>query len=37
MEQRLTLVTLGITDLNRSREFYGRLGWRQSRRKLKDI
>ncbi len=28
MEQRLSLVTLGVTDLARAREFYERLGWR---------
>ncbi len=27
MEQRLSLVTLGVRDLARSREFYERLGW----------
>jgi catechol 2,3-dioxygenase-like lactoylglutathione lyase family enzyme len=27
MEQRLTLVTLGVTDLARSRAFYEALGW----------
>jgi catechol 2,3-dioxygenase-like lactoylglutathione lyase family enzyme len=27
MEQRLTLVTLGVTDLARSRAFYETLGW----------
>jgi predicted lactoylglutathione lyase len=30
MEQRLSIVTLGVTDLARSREFYERLGWRRS-------
>jgi len=30
MEQRVSLVTLGVRDLDRSREFYERLGWRQS-------
>ena len=28
MEQRISLVTLGVTDLRRSREFYEGLGWR---------
>lgn len=28
MQQRLSLVTLGVTDLRRAREFYERLGWR---------
>ena len=27
MEQRLSLVTLGVSDLDRSRTFYERLGW----------
>ncbi len=27
MEQRLSLVTLGVADLNRAREFYESLGW----------
>ncbi|MEO5346302.1 MAG: VOC family protein [Magnetococcus sp. YQC-9] len=30
MEQRLSLVTLGVRDLARSRAFYERLGWRPS-------
>lgn len=30
MEQRLTLITLGVTDLAASRAFYARLGWRES-------
>lgn len=25
--QRVTLITLGVTDLERSKAFYGRLGW----------
>ena len=28
MEQRLSLVTLGVADLDRARDFYERLGWR---------
>ncbi len=28
MEQRVTLITLGVTDLARSRAFYEHLGWR---------
>lgn len=28
MEQRLSLVTLGVDDLHRSRTFYEQLGWR---------
>jgi uncharacterized protein len=30
MEQRLSIVTLGVADLARSRELYERLGWRRS-------
>jgi hypothetical protein len=28
MEQRITLITLGVTDLARARRFYTALGWR---------
>jgi catechol 2,3-dioxygenase-like lactoylglutathione lyase family enzyme len=30
MEQRLSLITLGVADLARSRAFYERLGWRRA-------
>lgn len=30
MEQRISIVTLGVGDLARSRAFYARLGWRES-------
>lgn len=30
MEQRISMVTLGVLDLERSRAFYERLGWRRS-------
>jgi uncharacterized protein len=30
MEQRISIITLGVADLVRSREFYERLGWRRS-------
>lgn len=30
MEQRVSIVTLGVADLKLSREFYERLGWRRS-------
>ena len=30
MEQRVSLITLGVVDLKRSGEFYERLGWRRS-------
>jgi uncharacterized protein len=30
MEQRLSLITLGVDDLVEARAFYARLGWRES-------
>jgi len=30
MEQRVSIITLGVADLERSSEFYERLGWRRS-------
>jgi uncharacterized protein len=30
MEQRVSVITLGVTDLERSRAFYERLGWKRS-------
>lgn len=30
MEQRVSLITLGVEDLARSRAFYERLGWKRS-------
>ncbi len=30
MEQRISVVTLGVANLDRSRNFYERLGWRWS-------
>jgi catechol 2,3-dioxygenase-like lactoylglutathione lyase family enzyme len=30
MEQRVSIITLGVADLHRSRDFYERLGWRRS-------
>ena len=30
MDQRLSLITLGVGDLPRARRFYARLGWRES-------
>src|ERR1700690_309237 len=30
MDQRVSIVTLGVSDLQRSWEFYERLGWRRS-------
>ncbi len=37
MEQRVSLITLGVADLERSREFYERLGWRRSMAKARGI
>jgi len=30
MEQRVSIITLGVADLERSRAFYERLGWKRS-------
>lgn len=32
MEQRLSLVTLGVRDLERAERFYARLGWKRGNR-----
>jgi uncharacterized protein len=37
MEQRVSIITLGVADLKRSHEFYERLGWRRSMAKSEDI
>jgi catechol 2,3-dioxygenase-like lactoylglutathione lyase family enzyme len=37
MEQRVSIVTLGVADLQRSREFYERLGWRRSMADAEDV
>jgi uncharacterized protein len=37
MEQRLSLVTLGISDLNRSRKFYEALGWHTGAEEADDV
>ena len=37
MEQRVSLITLGVADLKRSREFYERLGWRRSMAKEEGV
>lgn len=37
MEQRISLVTLGVSDLARSIAFYERLGWRRSVRNAPDV
>ena len=37
MEQRVSIITLGVTDLDRSRQFYERIGWRCSVAKSEGI
>ncbi len=37
MEQRVSIITLGVADLQRSREFYERLGWRRSMAKAEGV
>lgn len=37
MEQRMSLITLGEGDLERSRQFYERLGWRRSMAQAKGV
>jgi hypothetical protein len=37
MEQRVSILPLGVADLTRSREFYERLGWRRSMAKAEGI
>jgi uncharacterized protein len=37
MEQRVSIITLGVADMQRSREFYERLGWRRSLAKAEDV
>jgi uncharacterized protein len=37
VDQRLTVVTLGITDLKRARAFYEALGWRSRARPDDDV
>jgi len=37
MEQRVSLITLGVANLNRSRDFYERLGWRKSMAKAEGV
>ena len=37
MEQRVSIITLGVADLTRSREFYEHLGWRRSMAKTEGI
>jgi catechol 2,3-dioxygenase-like lactoylglutathione lyase family enzyme len=37
MEQRVSIITLGVADLQRTREFYERLGWRRSMVKAEGV
>jgi len=37
MEQRVSLITLGVADLGRSAAFYERLGWERSVRKAEGV
>ena len=37
MEQRVSIITLGVADLKRSREFYERFGWQRSMAKAEGI
>ncbi len=37
MEQRLSIITLGVADLDQSRKFYERLGWQRSMPKAKGV
>ena len=37
MEQRLSLVTLGVGDLERSRKFYATLGWQEGEPSKADV
>jgi catechol 2,3-dioxygenase-like lactoylglutathione lyase family enzyme len=37
MEQRISLITLGVTDLARAQAFYERLGWRRGMKKAEGV
>jgi predicted lactoylglutathione lyase len=37
MEQRLSLITLGISDLSRARRFYEALGWKTGANEADDV
>lgn len=37
MEQRVSIITLGVGDLERSKSFYERLGWRRGMKKAEGI
>jgi uncharacterized protein len=37
MEQRISLITLGVSDLDQARAFYERLGWKRSLRQAEGV
>ena len=37
MDQRVSVITLGVADLRRAREFYQALGWRQGNDEADDV
>jgi uncharacterized protein len=37
MDQRISIITLGVSELERSKEFYERLGWRRTMKKAEGI
>ncbi|MGE5293125.1 MAG: VOC family protein [Micromonosporaceae bacterium] len=37
MDQRVSLITLGVTDLGRAREFYEAMGWRSASEPADDV
>ena len=37
MDQRVSLITLGVNDLNRARQFYTALGWRPATSPADDV
>ncbi len=37
MDQRVSVITLGVADLGRAREFYQALGWRQGNDEADDV
>ncbi len=37
MEPRISLITLGVVDLQRSREFYERLGWKRAKKPAEGV
>lgn len=37
MEQRISLVTLGVSDVSRARDFYRAMGWAESRASMDEV